>query len=84
MSSADAARRLAADLAMKLQTPMLPDEWDARLLFHEQCNISSGEHRLLDIARSIGSIGDDAVFIDDSLRFAVASTLRRLAEVIEP
>jgi hypothetical protein len=82
--SADAARRLAADLAMKIQTPMLPDDPVERLFGHESYNISGGEHRLLDIARSVECIGSDATYIDERLRFAVASTLRRLAEVVEP
>jgi hypothetical protein len=82
--SADAARRLAADLAMKVQTPMLPDDGTERMFMHEQANISSGEHALMDIARSVECIGSDATYIDDQLRYAVASTLRRLAEVVEP
>jgi hypothetical protein len=81
---ADAARRLAGDLAMRLQTPLLPDSPEARLLAGYPDGLSSGEQALLAITSCIGTIGSECLYIDENLRRSVASTLRRLAEVVEP
>jgi hypothetical protein len=86
---AEAARRLAGDLAMRLQTPLLPDEPDARLTaggvgpFHRPAGLSTGEAALLEVCSAIVKIGLHSLDLDIHLRRSVASTLRRLAEVID-
>lgn len=85
MSATDAGQRLAADLVNMLQTPLFYGvDTEDRLFAHEAYGISSGEHRVCDIARSVQCIGSDADHIDDRWRLLVSLTLRRLAEVIEP
>lgn len=86
---ADAARRLAGDLAMRLQTPLLPDDPEERLfVIHNDPErfyaCSSGEQKHLADCEAIEGIGLRARHKDDNLRRSTASALRRLAEVVEP
>lgn len=81
-----ASRRLAGDLAMRLQTPLLPDDPEERLNLEWDAHwrLSEGEQELLEICDAIADIGSRSRHIDDDLRRSLASTLRRLAEVVEP